>query len=101
MSIVIIGGHDCMSVSTRRSAKASIHKANVFTHMSADLNKQIGQPDLFVLFTNTVSHKMVKCAMDGAKRSNARVVRCHTSSGAALTEILEQEAVQGQMALAH
>ena len=101
MSIVIIGGHDCMVCQYKKICKSYNHKAKVFTHMSADLNKQIGQPDLFVLFTNTVSHKMVKCAMDGAKRSNARVVRCHTSSGAALTEILEQEAVQGQMALAH
>ena len=59
--------------------------------MSADLSKQIGRPDLMVLFTNTVSHKMVRCALDEAKRSNARVVRCHTSSRAALTEILERE----------
>ena len=47
--------------------------------------------DLFVLFTNTVSHKMVKCALDEAKRSNAKVIRCHTSSGNALNEILSQE----------
>ena len=44
-----------------------------------------------VLFTNTVSHKMVRCALEEAKRSNARVVRCHTSSKSALTEILERE----------
>lgn len=36
--------------------------------MSADLNKQLGQPDLFVLFTNTVSHKMVKTALDEQKK---------------------------------
>jgi hypothetical protein len=35
---------------------------------------------------------MVKTALDEAKRSNAKVVRSHTSSGAALTEILTQEA---------
>ena len=70
------------------SAPASIPVLNGCT----DLNKQLGQPDLFVLFTNTVSHKMVKTALDEAKRSNAKVVRSHTSSGAALTEILTQEA---------
>ncbi|MDO5424730.1 MAG: DUF2325 domain-containing protein [Eubacteriales bacterium] len=101
MSIVIIGGHDCMVCQYKKICKSFNHKAKVFTHMSADLNKQMGQPDLFVLFTNTVSHKMVKCAMDGAKRTNAKVVRSHTSSGAALTAILEQEAKQGNFVMAN
>lgn len=61
----------------------------VFTQMSADLNKQMGRPDMFILFTNTVSHKMVKCALDEAKRSKAQIIRCHTSSSTALTDILE------------
>ena len=61
--------------------------------MPADLNKKIGTPDLLVLFTNTVSHKMVKCAMEEAKRNEIPVVRCHTSSKAALTDILEKQCV--------
>lgn len=92
MSIVIVGGHDRMVCQYKKICKQYHCKAKVFTHMSADLNKQMGTPDLFVLFTNTVSHKMVKCALDEAKRSNAKVVRCHTSSGSALSDIL-QEAV--------
>ena len=52
--------------------------------------------DLVVLFTNTVSHKMVRCALEEAKRSNARVVRCHTSSKSALTDILEREVAAGE-----
>lgn len=34
-------------------------KAKVFTKESGALKKKIGSPDLLVLFTNTVSHKMV------------------------------------------
>ncbi|MBS5400050.1 MAG: DUF2325 domain-containing protein [Lachnospiraceae bacterium] len=64
-------------------------KAKVFTQMSASLGKQIGSPDLIVLFTNTVSHKMVRCAVEEAEKCNANVVRCHTSSKNALEEILE------------
>ena len=63
-------------------------KCKVFTQMEADFGKKIGCPDLLVLFTNTVSHKMVKCALEEAKRNNIDVVRCHTSSKAALEEIL-------------
>ena len=91
MSVVIIGGHDRMVCQYKNICKQYKCRAKVFTHMSADLNKQLGSQDLFVLFTNTVSHKMVKCALDEAKRSNAKVIRCHTSSGNALNEILSQE----------
>lgn len=92
MSIVIVGGHDRMVCQYKKICKQYNCKAKVFTQMSAQLNKQMGSPDLFVLFTNTVSHKMVKCALDEAKRSKAQVVRCHTSSGAALIDILERQA---------
>ncbi len=65
-------------------------KAKVFTQMSANLSDQIGRPDLVILFTNTVSHKMVRCAVTEAERSNVEIIRCHTSSGSALNEILEK-----------
>ena len=88
MSIVIVGGHDRMVCQYKKICKNYKCKAKVFTQISADMDKQIGTPDLFILFTNTVSHKMIRCAVDGAKRANAQVIRCHTSSGAALEEIL-------------
>jgi len=64
-------------------------KAKVFTQVPGNLKQQIGSPDLMVLFTNTVSHRMVNCAMAEAKRKKIAVVRCHTSSAAALKQILE------------
>ena len=59
--------------------------------MSGNFKEKIGSPDLIVLFTNTVSHKMVRCALSEAERSQADVVRCHTSSGSALAEILTEK----------
>lgn len=91
MSIVIIGGHDRMVCQYKKICKNYQCKAKVFTQMAAGMDKQIGKPDLLVLFTNTVSHKMIKCAVDEARRSDIEIVRCHTSSGSALTEILERE----------
>ena len=55
--------------------------------------KQIGDPDLCILFTNTVSHKMVRCAVDEAEKKKFKIVRCHTSSGSALEGILLEHAV--------
>ncbi|MBQ9119339.1 MAG: DUF2325 domain-containing protein [Lachnospiraceae bacterium] len=91
MSVVIIGGHDRMVSQYKKICKEYKCKAKVFTQMSADLKNQIGKPDLVILFTNTVSHKMVKCAVAEAERANANIVRCHTSSQSALGEILERE----------
>ena len=88
MSVVIIGGHDRMVCQYKKVCKQFNCKAKIFTQMSASLSKQIGSPDLIVLFTNTVSHKMVKCALDEVGASTD-IVRCHTSSGNALTGILE------------
>ena len=90
MSVVIVGGHDRMVSQYKKICKEHKCKAKVFTQMSANLSSQIGSPDLVILFTNTVSHKMARCAVVEAERANANIIRCHTSSQAALTEILEQ-----------
>ena len=60
MSIVIIGGHDRMICQYKKICKNYKCKAKVFTQMTSNLREQIGVPDLFVLFTNTVSHKSRK-----------------------------------------
>ena len=88
MSVVIVGGHDRMVTQYKKICKEYHCKAKVFTHMCANMSNQIGRPDLVILFTNTVSHKMVKCALDEVGASTD-IVRCHTSSGNALNGILE------------
>ncbi|MCI8484462.1 MAG: DUF2325 domain-containing protein [Lachnospiraceae bacterium] len=88
MSIVIIGGHDRMVCQYKKICRAYKCKAKVFTQMSGNLKEKIGRPDLMVVFTNTVSHKMAHCALSEAEKVKADVVRCHTSSGNALEGIL-------------
>ena len=92
MSVVIVGGHDRMVCQYMKICKNYKCKAKIFTQMPSCLNKKIGNPDLVVLFTNTVSHKMVRCAVSEAKNKNIEVVRSHSSSQAALNEILDKAA---------
>ena len=92
MSVVIVGGHDRMVSQYKKICKEHKCKAKVFTQMSANLSSQIGSPDLVILFTNTGSHKMARCAVVEAERANANIIRCHTSSQAALNEILDKAA---------
>lgn len=63
-------------------------KAKVFTQMKAELKYKIGSPDLMIFFTNTVSHKLVNCALTEAKRCSAKLERSHSSSLSALKNIL-------------
>lgn len=89
MSVVIIGGHDRMVCQYKKICKDYQCKAKVFTQMAGNLGNQIGSPDLIILFTNTVSHKMVKCAVTEAEKKNTDIVRSHSSSANALNEILK------------
>ena len=59
MSVVIVGGHDRMVCQYMKICKNYKCKAKVFTRMAGNLKTQIGQPDLIILFTSTVAHKMV------------------------------------------
>ena len=88
MSVVIVGGNERMVCQYEDICKCFGCKAKVFAKEKGAMKKKIGDPDLLILFTNTVSHKMVRCAVEEAERCNADVVRCHTSSKNALEEIL-------------
>ena len=86
MSVVIVGGNDCMVCHYKRICKEFDYKAKVFTQVPSDFKSKIGSPDLVVLFTSTVS--MVRCALKEAQRKNVDIVRSHTSSSSALKTIL-------------
>ncbi|SEP68854.1 hypothetical protein SAMN02910289_00351 [Lachnospiraceae bacterium RM5] len=90
MSVVIVGGHDRMVSQYKKICKEHKCKVKVFTQMRADFCNQIGKPDAVILFTNTVSHKMVRCAVAEAEKNDAEIIRSHTSSQAALNKILSQ-----------
>ena len=90
MSIVIVGGNERMVCQYEDICKGFGCKAKVFAKEKGAMKKKIGAPDLLILFTNTVSHKMVRCVLDEVDEDRTDIVRCHTSSGTALAEILEK-----------
>ena len=90
MSVVIIGGNECMERQYQQICKKHGCKAKVFVKEKSGFSKQIGIPDLMILFTNTVSHKMVLSVTQEAKRNNIPVARIHTSSVTALRAALAE-----------
>lgn len=90
MSIVIVGGHDRMHCQYKEICKRYGCKCKVFTHCPSDFKSKIGTPNIVVLFTSTVAHKMVNVATMQAAKTGAYVARSHSSSACALTNILEE-----------
>ena len=90
MSVVIIGGNERMVCQYSDICRGFGGKAKVFAKENGPIRKKIGNPDLLILFTNTVSHKMVLAAAQEAKRNNIPVARIHTSSAAALKGVLNE-----------
>ena len=75
MSIVIVGGNERMVCQYEDICKGYGCKAKVFAKEKGAMKKKIGAPDLMILFTGTVSHKMVNCAVEEAKKKSADVIQ--------------------------
>lgn len=88
MSIVIVGGHDRMHCRYKEICRRHGCKCKVFTQCPADFKNQIGSPDIIVVFTGTVAHKMLNVAAAQAEKSGACLVHCHSSGACALNEVL-------------
>ena len=90
MSVVIVGGNECMAGQYESICREHGCKAKVFTKENGSLRKKVGTPDLLILFTNTVSHKMVISAAQEAKRNKIPIARVHSSSASALHGVLSE-----------
>ena len=90
MSFVIIGLNDRIVFQYTYICKDYGCKAKVFPKEHGSVKKKIGNPDLMILFTNTVSHKMVITASQEAKKNNIPIARIHTSSATALRSVLDE-----------
>ena len=91
MSVVILGGNECMERQYSIVCRKFGCKAKVFCKPCADMKSRIGKPDLMIIFTHTISHKMVGCALTNISEKT-KVVRSHTSSMNSLVDILKEHA---------
>ena len=88
MSVVIVGGNECMAGKYESICREHGCKAKVFTKENGSLKKKVGTPDLLILFISTVSHKMALSVIAEAKKNDVPVARALTSSGTALRAAL-------------
>lgn len=91
MSIVIIGGNERMERQYKDICAEYNCRVKVLTKMTGTFQNKIGNPDLIVMFTSTMSHKMARSALTEAKKGcGTKVARSHSSSMTALKGILDE-----------
>ncbi len=91
MSVVIVGGNECMERQYKELCREYGCSARVYTKTSR-MSGKTGTPDLLVLFTGTMSHKMLQSTLSEIKGKSTIVARSHSSSISALKGILETHA---------
>lgn len=94
MSVVIVGGNERMERNYADLCKSYSCKVKVFTKTSGSM-KNVGSPDLVILFTGTVSHKMLRSLQSEIKGKGVKIARSHSGSLSALKGILETHAGSG------
>lgn len=87
MSVVILGGNECMAGRYEDICRDCRCKAKVYLKNEKGV-QNFGNPDLIILFTGAMSHKMLSAATEQAKKRKIQVVRRSSGSVAALRSIL-------------
>lgn len=93
MSVVIVGGNECMERRYKELCQQYSCEANVFTKPRGGLKAKLGSPDLMIFFTDTMSHKMLHSALSEIKGQNTRVKYCRSASLSALRSVLEKHTI--------
>ena len=91
MSVVIVGGNERMERQYKDLCQQYRCSAKVYTKAEG-MSSKVGSPDLLVLFTGTMSHKMLQGALCAVKGKDTIIARSHSSSMTALRGILETHA---------
>ncbi len=92
MSVVIIGGNECMERNYCSICADYRHEAKVLIKPVGGLRRKMGNPDMVIFFTGAMSHKMLQGAMSELKGQDVIIERCPTSSASALRKVLDKYA---------
>ncbi len=86
MSVALIGGMDRLERIYMNEAKRFGVKLKVFTQHKTELSSKVSNVDALVIFTNKVSHKAKREAVNMAKTKNIPVLMYHSCGISTLRE---------------
>ncbi len=88
MCIAVIGGMDRLERHYREEAEMAGLKLQVFSRSEVNMGAKLKKADAVVIFTNKVSHRARKEAMNTAKLNNIPVFMHHSCGVCSLRECL-------------
>ena len=88
MSVAILGGLDRLKRSYEKTAMDFGIRAKIFGQKVPRLSKRFGDVEAIILFTGTISHDMVRQAVEFARQSNIKITRIHNSGVGSLKRCL-------------
>ena len=88
MCVALIGGMDRLERHYREEAGKAGIELRVFNKAENGIASKIRNVDALVIFTNKVSHRVKKEAMNTAKRMNIPVLQCHSCGICTLRDCL-------------
>ena len=94
MSVVILGGNECMEQKYKSLCRDYRHEAKVMVKPVGGVKRKMGKPDMVIFFTGAMSHKMLRSALNEIKGQDTVVAHCPTSSISALRTVLETHVSQ-------
>ena len=92
MSVVILGGNECMERNYTSLCREYRHDAKVMIKPTGGVKRKMGSPDMVIFFTGAMSHKMLHGALTELKGQDVIIEHCPTSSLSALRKVLEKYA---------
>ncbi len=93
MSVVIVGGNECMERKYKDLCRKYKFDVKTFIKpVNGCMKNKIGNPDLMIFFTGCMSHKMAHCALAEVKGSDTTVERVKSASISSLQRVLEKYA---------
>ena len=90
MTLLVVGGNERMKRDYIDIGKEEGYKTKVILHMLARALKDIGRPDVVVLFTSTASHKVKYVVDTQAKKRNIPIIRHYNNSKVSFKECIEK-----------
>ena len=92
MSVVILGGNECMERNYKALCRDYKHDAKVLIKPVGGVKKKLGNPDLVIFFTSCMSHKMLQGALCELRGQDCIIEHVSTGSVSALRRVLEKYA---------
>lgn len=89
MSVAVIGGIDRLKRLYEKKGIEYGYKVKVFSQQVPNIRKRLNSVEGIVLFTDTVSHNLVKEVVHVARRQGIPVERSHSSSLSGLQRSLQ------------